>query len=235
MFRAQIIIQFTNGQVLSYANKFLADKKGTDEAGEQPIYNRNDEIIGRADVTTPLFKGYPEFNYYYTGYGTDDFDAQNTLGKVKGDFEHLKAQVGGTGFLKFPEADKNHGDTEILERDGVKKMFKASEVVSIEIKEDWVSYPYGREASYKVDKHKKHFLDCNESVQRKLKGFDAGPDFNENKRYDTGYIPQPIVKDGVVVNASEFDEVVEINVKFGKEYYGVKNNKKSGTVFVKED
>lgn len=234
MFRAQIIIQFTNGQILSYANKFLADKEGTDEAGEQPIYNREDEKIGTADVTTPLFKGYPEYNYYYTGYGTDDFEAQNALGKVKGDFEHLKAQIGETGFLKFPEANEAHGDTEILERDGVKKMFKASEVVSIEIKEDWVAFPYGREASYKVDKHKHHFLDCNESAQRKLKGFDVGPDFNKHLRYDTGYIPQPRILNGEVANRNDYDEIIETNVKGGKEIYGIINGKKSAIVFVKE-
>ena len=93
MFRAQIIIQFTNGQILSYANKDLAEKEGTDEAGTQPIYDREDNVIGNADVTTPLFKGYPEYNYYYTGYGNDTFDDQTGSGKVKGDFEFIKGQI----------------------------------------------------------------------------------------------------------------------------------------------
>lgn len=231
MFRAQIIIQFTNGQVLSYANKDLAEKEGTDEAGTQPIYDREDNVIGNADVTTPLFKGYPEYNYYYTGYGNDTFDDQTGTGKVKGDFEFIKGQIGGSGLLKFPE----NGQTTLLERNGIKKSFSAADIVSVEIKEDWVPFPYGRESSYRLDKHKKHFLDCNESAQRKLKKFDTGPDFNEHITYETGYIPQPIVKDGVVVNASEFDEVVETTVKYGKEYYGIKNGKKSGIVFAKED
>lgn len=230
MFRAQIIIQFKNGQIFSYANKELAEKTGDDGAGVQPIYDINDEVVGEADVTTPLFKGYPEYNYYYTGYGNDTYDDQTGTGKVKGDFEFIKNQIGGTGLLKFPEDSQ----TTIIERSGIKKSFKAEDIVSVEIREDWVPFPYGRESSYRIDKTKKHFLE-NEHVWRKLKKFDTGPDFNEHITYDTGYIPQPIIKDGVVVNASEFDEVVETNVKYGKEYYGVKNGKKSGIVFVKEN
>ena len=236
MFRAKIIIQFKNGQILSYANKYLEEKTGTDNAGNVDVYNEQDEVIGQFDATTPLFKGYPELNYYYTGYGDDTYEDQTGKGKLKGDYDYLASQIGETGLVKFPEEDDTHADTTELVRDGIKKQFNTADIVSVEINEDWVPFPYGRESSYRVDKTKRHFIDFGEEKQTKLRCFDRGPNFNENFEREYEYIPTPVLKiednSLVVVNASEYDDTVTKEDEFGYTVYGIKNNKKSGVAFL---
>lgn len=263
MVRGQIIITLSNGRVISYANRYLTKKAGLDENGEpltdnagtkevfdsfgNPIMvEKNGEMVPLVeDISTPLFDGYPEFNYYYTGYGNDRYEDQKGLGKIKGDYEYLVAQLGvvGNDCLRFPEADEEHGDTTELVRrvtstvNGVetyaREQVSAKEVVSIKIKEDWVNFPYGRESGYNLSKNSPNFMGFRESYEIKQKKLDRGPDFNKNIKFDNGYIPNPIIENGIVVNEKEFDEVVVENVKNGKEYYGIKNGKKSGKTFVK--
>lgn len=267
MIRGQIIITLSNGRVISYANKYLTKKAGidengnplTDNAGTKKIYDRfgkpvmvvveGEEVQLEEDVSTPLFDGFPEFNYYYTGYGDDTYDDQTGVGKIKGDYEYLVSQLGvvGNDCLRFPEADENHGDTTELIRkttstvNGVetysREQIAAKEVISIKIKEDWVNFPYGRESGYNLSKMSPNFMGFRESFEIKQKGFDRGPDFNKNKKYEDDVIPAPICKiengEVVVSNTYEFDDVVIKQVKNGYEVFGVKNDKKSATVFVK--
>lgn len=235
MIRGQIIITFKDGRSVEYANRFLAEKTGTDEAGIQNVVDRYGREIEGADgkpltrdVSLPLFAGYPGASYYYTGFGNDTYDKQTGPGKIKGDYEKLLAQIGGAGKLKFPEADENHGDTEILERrlEGggfSRRSFNAADVVSVSIKEDWVRFPYGRLSGYTTDQQDPNFLDFNETEERKLKGYPRGPDFDAGKRYDNGYIQAPIIESGKVVNSGYYDELVAD----GESVYGVKNGRKS--------
>lgn len=267
MIRGQIIITLSNGRVISYANKYLTKKAGTDEngnpltdeAGTKKLYDRfgnpimvvkdGEEVQLEEDVSTPLFDGFSEFNYYYTGYGNDTFDKQTGLGKIKGDYEYLVNQLGvvGNDCLRFPEADEEHGDTTELIRkttstvNGVetysREQIAAKEVISIKIKEDWVNFPYGRESGYNLSKMSPNFMGFRESYEIKQKGFDRGPDFNKNKKYEDDIVPAPVCKivDGnvIVENNFEFNEVVSTPVKNGFEVFGIKNDKKSATVFVK--
>lgn len=253
MVRGEILITLKDGSVVSYANKFLADKDITltDEAGTQKVLDRfgqpvldekGEEVT--VDISTPLFKGYDEVSYYYTGAGNDTFEDQTGLGKIKGDYEYLTQQLGvvGNDVLRFPEASEEHDDTKELVRkvtstvNGVptfsRKQIATEAVASISIRETWVNYPFGRESGYQLSKASNNFMGFNESEMIKLKDL-RGPDFNKNLKFDNGYLPNPIIENGVVVNEEEFDEVVVENVKNGKEYYGIKNGKKSGKTFVK--
>lgn len=235
MIRGQILITLRDGRVIEYANRFLAEKTGTDEAGIQNVVDRyGREITGAdgspltRDVSLPLFAGYPGASYCYTGFGNDTYEGQTGLGKIKGDFEKLKGQIGAAGNLKFPEADENHGDTEILERrkEGgafSRQIISAADVVSVSIKEDWVRFPYGRLSGYTTDQQDPNFLDFSETEERKLKGYSRGPDFDARKRYDNGYIQAPVIENGKVVNSDYYDELVAND----ESVYGVKNGRKS--------
>lgn len=258
MIRGQIIITLTDGQIISYANKYLTAKTGTDNAGTAPVIGPDGNQILKADgtgmtkdISTPLFAGFPEYSYYYTGAGEDKFEDQTGLGKIKGDFDYLVDQLGvaGNTLLRFPEADADHGDTTELVRKststvsgiGVDSNMRAQvlteEVVSIKIKEDWVNYPKGRESGYQLSKQSPNFLGFQETKERKEKGFDCGPDFNAHITYDTGFLPNPILtmEEGelIIKNEAEYDDV-SINVlnDIGYEVYGIKNGKKSGISFI---
>lgn len=248
MIRGQILITLSDGQVVCYANKYLVKKTGTDEAGTKEVLDTEGNVVEERDVSTPLFEGYPEYNYYYTGSGNDTFEDQTGLGKIKGDFDYLTEQLGvvGNDLLRFPEADENHGDTFELIRlatstvNGApsysKKKISTKEVVSITIKEDWVTFPYGRESGYQLSKNSDNFMGFQESQDRKKRKM-RGPDFDKYKKSDNGFIPNPQLKlkDGnlVVVNADEFDETVtSFKPGIGYEVYGLKNGKQSGLSFV---
>lgn len=281
MIRGQIIIVLSNGETISYANKYLEKKAGVDEDGnplmdnseprilydrfgkEIKVLNENGEEVTATEKTaTPLFDGFPGANYYYTGAGNDTYDDQTRKGKIKGDYEYLSGQLGvaGNTYLRFPEADKKHGDTtELIRKSSTvtngeetlnKTKIKTDEIVSIKVVESWVSFPYGRESGYNLSKNDPNFLGFRESWERKFKDFDRGPDFNKTEKFDTGYIPAPILsykpenEEVVVENKEEYDyedgdyKYVINTLKhggevYGYEVYGIKNGKTSATSFLK--
>ncbi len=164
------------------------------------------------------------------------------------DFDYLTEQLGvvGNDLLRFPEADENHGDVFELIRtststvNGVpsfsKKKVANKEVVSITIKEDWVTFPYGRESGYQLSKESDNFMGFQESKDRKERKM-RGLDFDKYKKSDNGFIPNPKLKieDGnlVVVNADDFDETITtFKPGIGYEVYGKKNGKQSGLSFI---
>ena len=263
MIRGQILITLSDGQVICYANKFLTKKSGLDEEGKpltdnagtkvvldvngNPVLDEDGNEVVR-DVSTPLFEGFPEYNYYYTGAGNDKYENQTGLGKIKGDFEYLTEQLGvvGNDLLRFPEADENHGDVFELIRaststvNGVpsysKKKVANKEVVSITIKEDCVTFPYGRESGYQLSKESDNFMGFQESKDRKERKM-RGLDFDKYKKIDNGFIPNPKLKieDGnlVIVNVDDFDETITtFKPGIGYEVYGKKNGKQSGLSFI---
>lgn len=271
MIRGQIIITLSDGNVISYANKFLAKKAGVDEDGNpitdnagtkevtdkfgNPVLNEDGEPEVR-DISTPLFDGYPEYNYYYTGNGDDKFEDQTGAGKIKNDYEFLASQLGvvGNDILRFPETDDGAveytggvatgGTTELIRKvtstvNGVpsysRKQVSMKEVLSITIKEDWVTFPYGRESGYQLSKESDNFMGFHEYEDRKKRHM-RGPDFNKHIKYDNGYIPNPILElegdELIVVNEDEFDEVKISKKKSGYEVYGTLNGKNSGVSFI---
>lgn len=269
MVRGRIIIRLVDGTEVSYANKYLYKKAGldadgnpkTDNAGVKKLYDRygkpimiydketGTEVQAEENVSTPLFDGYPEHSYYYTGYGDDTFDDQTELGEIKADYEYLKNQLGvaGNTLLRFPEKDESHGDTMELVRlttsvvNGVETYSRISiemeKVVSITIKEDWATFPYGRESGYQLSKMSPNFMGFHETEEIKLKDFDRGPDFNKNIKYDNGFIPNPKLafnKAGTLVckNESDYDEIVTTELKDGFEVYGILNGKKTGKTYI---
>lgn len=271
MVRAEIIIKLSDGTVLSYANKYLYRKAGldkeynplTDGAKPRQIFDRfGNPILDKdgkevyQETKTLLIDGIPGVSYFYTGAGNDIYDNQTKLGEVKADYEYLKNQLGvaDNTYLRFPEANEAHEDTDVLVRqktstvNGVPTFsrinVKTDEIVSITVLETWVNFPYGRESGYNLSKQSVNFLGFNETEERKLKDFDRGPDWNKEVRFDTGYVPNPILKydNGLVIeNEKEFDECVVKETDRGYEVYGVytitkpngkTQEKKSGIVFL---
>lgn len=271
MVRAEIIIKLSDGTIFSYANKYLYKKAGvdkennplTDEATPRQIFDRFGKAIldkeGKEvyqETETPLFDGISGVSYFYTGAGNDTYDDQTNLGEVKADYEYLREQIGvvGNTYLRFPEADENHGDvTEIVRKksstvNGVETYARLNisvdKIVSISVSETWVNFPFGRESGYNFAKQSVNFLGFNETEERKLKDFDRGPDWNREVRFDTGYVPNPILKydNGLVIeNEKDFDECVVKETDRGYEVYGIytitkpngkTQEKKSGIVFL---
>lgn len=281
MIAGQIIITLTDGSRLAYANKYLYKKAGinkdgtpkTDNAGTRKLYDRygkpimiikdGKEVQAEEDISTPLFDGFAERSYYYTGYGDDKYDNQTNYGEIKKDFEFLKNQLGvvGNTQLRFPEdydtesavTSEIGGTTELLRRkttviNGVETHSRTqiftNEVVSITVSEAWVNFPFGRESGYNLSKSDPNFLGFNETLERKLKDFDRGPDWNKAKRFDTGFIPNPVVniskdgKDIEVLNSGAYDTmekkaVYRMGELVGYEVCGVVNGKKSGITYCK--
>ena len=225
MIRAEIILTFKSGQKMGYANLYLENKSGDDGADNLK------------------HKGKDGYYYCYTGSGDDTYDDQTGLGKIKGDYEFFVAQIGGTGLLNFPEGDSSHSSTTEYVRKGdiTKKPFdrftiSATELVGVAIDEKWARYPEtdNRESGYMLPKDSEDFAGFRETDYIT----DRGPDFDEYKTYDDGFIPNPILKikdDGnvEVVNSAEFDSVEVYSVKNGFEAYGIKDDKKSGITFLR--
>lgn len=225
MIKAEIILTFKSGQKMSYANKFLAEKTGDDGAGNL------------------LHKGIDGYAYYYTGAGSDTYDAQTGLGKVKGDFDFFVKQINGTGLLNFPEADSAHASTTEYVRKGdiTDKPFNrisinASELAAVEVKETWTTYPVSenRESGYRLPKDSVNFAGFRESDY--IKKEDKGPDFDAHKRFDNGFLANPTleIKDGKlnILNKDDYDETISKEVSNGFEAYGIKDGKKSGVSFI---
>lgn len=251
MIRGEILITLKNGHCISYANKYLTEKTGTDEVGMTTIYDAQtfepvmvDDSSYQEDMSTPLFKGVDGEYYCYTGSGNDMYTNQTGLGKIKGDYEYLLAQVGvvGNDYLRFPEADSTHADTTDFIRETVrdvtsnetefKEKILCSEIETITVNERWIEYPYGREAGYMLPKDSLNFYGYNESKERKIRNVYVGPDFDAHKKFDTGFIPNPALEivngELVVANNKDYDSVVIDETDKYFTAYGVLNGKKSG-------
>lgn len=220
MIRANIALCFDTGQTVYYANKKLVEKTGDDGAGSLKHQGRNG------------------FFYAYTGSGDDTYADQTGKGKIKGDFEFFRGQIGGSGLLKFPE----DGDTTELVRNEstTSKTFNrfsisASHLVSVTINEVWGRFPEtdNRESGYMLPKDSRDFKGFQETKEIT----DRGPDFDAFKTFDNGFIPNPrleIVEDELVIkNEKEYDYVVSLKEGDCYTAYGVINGKKSGTTFLR--
>lgn len=252
MIKGQIVIKLTDGSSIIYANKYLAKKEG---------------INGYDSETEPknkIFDGFPEYSYYYTGYGCDKYEDQTKAGMIKADYEYLVKQIDVVGkeYLRFPEnyekeqaeigelVDDKIGTITLVRNtsstinSGITKKrtsVSVSEIVSINVREEWVNYPYGRESGYNLPKSDPNFYGFQETLERKAKGADKGPDFNAHIKSWNGYVPMPIVKynyDGTyyVVNKNDFDKVeIRNDVLCGvilADYNGEKKERASGQVTV---
>lgn len=249
MIKGNIILTFKNGNILQYANKFLVEKTGNDG------YTKDNK-----DMSTPLVSGIPGVCYYYTGLGNDEYKDQTGLGKILGDYNYFVEQIGKSGKLKFPEANKNHGDIEEIERDsqyiGINSQLTksrytglASELVSVSVQEEWVSFPdsNNRESGYTFPKSSDNFRGFQESKEPPVGLNEERPNFDEHITYDNGFIPNPILSlDNnnvlIIENEKEYTEVFSKRTKNGYECYGVSEKrdindniigkKTSGTSFI---
>lgn len=225
MIKGEIILTFASGQKMSYANKYLVDKEGDDGEGNL------------------LHKGVDGYAYYYTGAGSDTFDDQTGLGKIKGDYEFFVNQINGSALLQFPEKDDSHASTteylrkgDITNRPINKISIHASQLQAVEVKETWVTYPesINRESGYRLPKDSENFAGFRESDY--ITKEDKGPDFDEFKTYDDGFIPNPdLANEGgnlVIKNKEEFDSIETKELSNGWEVYGIVGSKKSGVSFV---
>lgn len=243
MIKGQIVIKLSDGSNIIYANKYLAKKEGDDGAKPEPNLK---------------FAGYPEFSYYYTGFGDDTYELQTGEGKIKGDYDFLTSQidVAGNEYLKFPESEDGkatnaketatdtlvRSTTSTINSGVTKRRTKVyiNEIVSINVKEEWVNFPYGRESGYNLPKSDPNFYGFQETKERKERGADRGPDFNKCIKTWNGYVPMPTIKynyDGTfyVLNKDDFSKIV---VRDGNvygiiyvEYNGDIKEKKSASVF----
>lgn len=240
MIKGQIIIKLSDGSSIAYANKYLAEKTGDD--GLKPEANLK-------------FAGFPEYSYYYTGFGDDRYSDQLGAGKIKGDYDFLLKQVdvAGNEYLRFPEIieegkatnEGNSGDTTLVRNvsstinSGVTKRrlnIAVNEIVSISVSEEWVNFPYGRESGYNIPKASNNFYGFNETEARKAKGVDRGPDFDKYKKYSHGYIPAPIVyvnSDGkfLVKNKNEYKKIIQsVDIHGGNNVYGIVEVTRNGAL-----
>ena len=252
MIKGQIVIKLTDGSSIIYANKYLAKKEG---------FNGYD---AEEDPKNKMFDGFSEYSYYYTGYGCDTYENQTEAGMIKADYEYLVKQidVAGKEYLRFPEnyetkkaevgelTNDNIGTTTLVRNtsstinSGITKKrtsVSVSEIVSINVREEWVNYPYGRESGYNLPKSDSNFYGFQETAERKAKGVDKGPDFNAHATKWNGYIPTPTIKynyDGTfyVIDKDLFDKV---EVRNGSlcgviytEYNDAKKARKSAPLYV---
>jgi hypothetical protein len=180
MIQARIVLNLIDGKSINYANKYLYDKTVGGTVKDDGANNL-------------LFNGFDGKSYYYTGYGNDTYADQTKAGEIKADYEALVTQVNaGTGFIKFAEADSTHATTTILERKNidsingapcyVRTQVKAADVLSIQVVEEWVPYPTGREAGYRLPKSDIHFAGFNEYAN--LTAADQGNTDEYNKLYN---------------------------------------------------
>lgn len=211
MISATILIKLIDGSVYSYANKYLVEKTGYD---------------GYINPT-PLFKGYDSKSYYYTNLGNDKYEDQTGLGKIKGDFEYLENQIlaGGEDFILFPEADEDHNGTSTLVRknnnsiNGGKNFnrekIKANSVISIEVQETFVDYPYGRESGYNLPKDDPNFRGFNEYAE--ITKEEKGEDFDAHKDDYLCYVPEPLLSlSGTTLTIENFNDFDTVYYSFDK-------------------
>lgn len=113
----------------------------------------NNEIVRYVNPVTQDSQGKNGEYYSYTNeVGVDDFALQAGPGKVKGDYDTLVAQIGGTGVVTWPE-----GGTEIIRKNTdnnmaslsmIRKTIPKSAIVSISVIEqevnEWVQLELDR-------------------------------------------------------------------------------------------
>lgn len=198
MVRANILIQLKSGRVISYANKYIRAKKGSDAFEVvsildvqtlEPIFDKKLGYL-RQKTNTQKFKGKNCCYYCYTGKGNDTYEKQSQPGFVKYDYEFLLNQldVVGKEFLEFPEKNEGYyvsyeGVDELVREKGdgsiIREKIRISQIESITVNEAIIDHPFYDENA-RVDKESIYYLPGNELESRKLRNYDRGPDFGKN-------------------------------------------------------